>query len=149
MQTRRRRTGETVTFEVARVMTAEAYCHTCDRSFGMAGIASHVGAHRRRGESCGVSYPDGAGGSFAVEHDFSKPGYRVPVMPFNCHCLTCDTPLRHGGTDTHRNAHRARREDCEIRFADGSVKAFRYSVDRDCAGLVCQPPLSARVAMIG
>jgi len=35
------------------------YCHTCERYFDPLGIASHRAAHRRRNETCRITYTNG------------------------------------------------------------------------------------------
>ena len=38
---------------------SNCYCHTCDRTIGHRGIASHRAAHRRRKENCKITYSHG------------------------------------------------------------------------------------------
>jgi len=39
--------------------TCYCYCHTCNRYFHWLGINSHRAAHRRRGETCTITYTHG------------------------------------------------------------------------------------------
>ena len=44
-----------------------------------------------------------------------------------CYCYTCKKSFHYLGISRHRAMHRDRKENCKIRYSDGSVYEYGYS----------------------
>ena len=44
-----------------------------------------------------------------------------------CYCHTCKRSFHYLGINSHRAAHRRKREDCEITYTNGDRHKFRFS----------------------
>jgi len=44
-----------------------------------------------------------------------------------CYCYTCEREYHYLGINSHRAAHRRRRENCIIGYTNGKVRSFKFS----------------------